>query len=180
MNYCSNCGGKVVFEILKGDDRPRYACHACGTIHYQNPRIVVGTIPELDGKILLCRRAIDPCLGKWTLPAGYLENGETLADGALRETREEAGALVEIVAPYALFNICHIHQVYFMFRARMKDQNFKAGHESSAVALFSEAEIPWEEIAFRVIETTLREYFKDRPRGKFPFRIEDIPPLQIE
>ena len=177
MNYCSNCGDKVEFEIPEGDDRPRHVCHACGTIHYQNPKIVAGTIPELGGKILLCRRAIDPCLGKWTLPAGFLENGETVADGALRETREEAGAWVEIIAPYAMYNICHISQVYFMFRARLKDQNYKAGLESSAVALFSEAEIPWDEIAFRVIEATLREYFKDRRQGTFPFRIEDILPL---
>jgi ADP-ribose pyrophosphatase YjhB (NUDIX family) len=128
----------------------------------------------MDGKILLCRRAIEPRSGKWTLPAGYLENGETVAQGARRETLEEAGARIEILAPYALFNICYVSQVYLMFRARMVDANIKAGSESSEVRLFSERDIPWDQIAFTVIEETLRRYFRDRPAGLFPFHIGNI------
>ncbi|MDH3799915.1 MAG: NUDIX domain-containing protein, partial [Desulfobacterales bacterium] len=120
------------------------------------------------------RRAIEPRSDKWTLPAGYLENGETVAQGARRETFEEAGARIEILAPYALFNICYVNQVYLMFRARMVDANIKAGNESSEVRFFSERDIPWDQIAFTVIEETLRQYFKDRPAGLFPFHIGNI------
>ena len=174
MNYCSNCGETVKFCTPAGDDRPRFLCESCGTIHYENPKVVVGCIPEKDGKILLCRRAIEPRSGKWTLPAGYLENGETVAEGARRETFEEAGAHIEIISPYALFNICYVNQVYLMFRARMVDGNIKAGSESSEVRFFSEGDIPWDQIAFTVIEETLRKYFNDKPRGIFPFHIGDI------
>jgi ADP-ribose pyrophosphatase YjhB (NUDIX family) len=128
----------------------------------------------MDGKILLCRRAIEPCVDKWTLPAGYLENGETVAQGARRETFEESGARIEILAPYALFNICYVNQVYLMFRARMVDANIRAGNESSEVRFFSERDIPWDQIAFTVIEETLRQYFKDRPAGLFPFHTGNI------
>ena len=174
MNYCSNCGDTVKFYTPAGDDRPRYLCESCGIIHYENPKVVVGCIPEMDGKILLCRRSIEPRSGKWTLPAGYLENGETVAQGAQRETLEEAEARIEIIAPYALFNICYVNQIYVMFRARLLDAKFKAGKESSAVGLFAEEEIPWDQIAFTVIEKTLRLYFKDRPTGAYPFQIGDI------
>ena len=174
MNFCSNCGDTVRLRTPAGDDRPRYLCESCGTVHYENPKVVVGCIPEMDGKILLCRRAIEPRAGKWTLPAGYLENGETVAQGARRETFEEAGARIEILAPYALFNICYVNQVYLMFRARMVDANIKAGNESSEVRFFSENDIPWDQIAFTVIEETLRQYFKDRPAGLFPFHIANI------
>jgi len=174
MNYCSNCGDTVKWETPLGDDRPRFLCKSCGTIHYENPKMVVGCIPELDGKILLCRRSIEPRTGKWTLPAGYLENGETVEQGARRETLEEAGARIEILAPYALFNICYVNQVYLMFRARLIDAGIKAGSESSEVRLFSEKEIPWNQMAFTVIEETLRQYFRDRPTGLFPFHIGDI------
>ena len=174
MNYCSNCGDRVKLGVPPGDDRPRYFCESCGTIHYENPKVVVGCIPEMDGNILLCRRAIEPRSGKWTLPAGYLENGETVAHGAQRETLEEAGARIEILAPYALFNICHVNQIYLMFRARMIDAKIKAGSESSEVRFFSEKDIPWDQIAFTVIEETLRQYFRDRPAGLFPFHIGNI------
>jgi ADP-ribose pyrophosphatase YjhB (NUDIX family) len=136
--------------------------------------MVAGCIPELEDKILLCRRAIEPCYGKWTLPAGYLENGETVAAGARRETFEEAQARVEILAPYALYNICYVNQIYLMFRARLMDRHFRPGSESLEVRLFSEVEIPWDEIAFRVIEETLVQYFKDRRTGLFPFYIGNI------
>ncbi len=136
--------------------------------------MVVGSIPEAGDKILLCRRAIEPCYGKWTLPAGYLENGETVADGAKRETYEEARARVEILAPYAMYNICYVNQIYLMFRARLKDHNFRAGTESLEVRLFSELDIPWDDIAFRVIQATLIKYYEDRPTGRFSFFVDNI------
>ena len=141
---------------------------------------MVGCIPEMDGKILLCRRAIEPRADKWTLPAGYLENGETVAQGARRETFEEAGARIEIIAPYAMFNICYVSQIYVMFRARLLDGHIEAGSESSEVRFFSEKDIPWDQIAFTVIEKTLRQYFKDKPTGLFPFHMGDILPKTRE
>jgi ADP-ribose pyrophosphatase YjhB (NUDIX family) len=174
MNFCSNCGQPVTTLTPPGDDRSRFYCESCGMVHYQNPRLVVGSIPEAEDKILLCRRAIEPCYGKWTLPAGYLENGETVAAGAKRETFEEARARVEILAPYALYNICHVNQIYLMFRARLKDNSFRAGSESLQVKLFSENDIPWDEIAFRVINATLLQYFADRRTGRFPFYTGNI------
>jgi ADP-ribose pyrophosphatase YjhB (NUDIX family) len=143
-------------------------------VHYQNPKLVVGCIPETEDKILLCRRAIEPCYGKWTLPAGFLENGETVAEGAKRETFEEARARVEILGPYALYNICHVNQIYLMFRAQLSDNHFHPGKESLEVKLFSEKDIPWEEIAFRVITATLLKYYDDRRNGGFPFFMGDI------
>jgi ADP-ribose pyrophosphatase YjhB (NUDIX family) len=174
MNYCSNCGQPLRRSIPPGDDRPRYRCAGCGAIHYENPKMVVGCIPEVDGRLLLCRRAIEPCYGKWTLPAGYLENGETVSEGAAREAYEEARARVEIVAPYVMFNICYVDQVYLMFRARLVDGNYAPGSESLEVCLFSEADIPWDELAFTVIRETLSHYYQDRPTGSFPFHIGDI------
>ena len=174
MNYCSNCGQQLTYCTPPGDDRSRHYCEGCGTIHYQNPTMVVGCIPEWDSKILLCRRAIEPRYGKWTLPAGYLENGETVAEGAARETYEEARAKVEGLTPYALYNICYVNQIYFMFRARLVDKRFKPGSESLEVELFAEDEIPWEDIAFRVLQETLIQYFKDRPNGQFPFYMGEI------
>jgi ADP-ribose pyrophosphatase YjhB (NUDIX family) len=151
-------------------------CDGCGTIHYQNPKLVVGCIPEWKDNILLCRRAIEPRLGKWTLPAGYLENGETVTEGAIRETLEEACARVEIVAPYSLLSITHISQIYIFFRARLQDTNFSPGKESSNVRLFSESEIPWDELAFAVVIKTLKCYFKDRLNGIFPVHTGTIFP----
>ena len=174
MKYCSNCGQPVTHRTPPGDDRSRFYCESCGVVHYQNPTMVVGCIPETEDKILLCRRAIEPCYEKWTLPAGYLENGETVAAGAKREAFEEARARVEILAPYALYNICHVNQIYLMFRARLKDNNFQAGSESLEVKLFTENDIPWEEIAFRVINETLLQYYNDRRAGRFPFYMGSI------
>ena len=174
MNFCSNCGQPVTQRTPPGDDRLRFFCESCGAVHYQNPKLVVGCIPEMEDQILLCRRAIEPCYGMWTLPAGYLENGETVAAGARRGTREEARARVEILAPYALYNICHVHQIYLMFRARLIDKRFQAGSESLEVKLFSENDIPWQEIAFPVITATLLQYFNDRRNGRFPFFIGNI------
>ncbi|MCD6586223.1 MAG: NUDIX hydrolase [Desulfobacteraceae bacterium] len=174
MKYCSNCGKPVELLIPKDDDRPRYVCHACKIVHYQNPKLVVGCIPEWKNKILLCRRDIEPKKGKWTLPAGYLENGETVEDGAMRETFEETGAVVENLSPYLLFDITHINQLYLMFHSRLVKPDFHVTPESSELRLFDEKEIPWGEIGFKVIEKTLKQYFKDRNTGTFPFRIQQI------
>jgi ADP-ribose pyrophosphatase YjhB (NUDIX family) len=174
MNYCSNCGEKVEFRVPPGDDRPRFVCKACESIHYRNPLMVVGCIPESGGKILLCRRAIEPRLGKWTLPAGYLENGETVADGARREAFEEARARVEDLKPYALLNLPFIAQVYFIFRARLANHDYHAGSESLEVKLYRPDDIPWSELAFPVISEVLRLYCEDLVSGDFAFHMVDI------
>lgn len=176
MKYCSQCAAPLHVRIPPGDNLPRHVCAQCGTIHYQNPKIVAGCIPEWEDRILLCRRAIEPRAGLWTLPAGFMENGETTAEGAARETWEEAQARVEISGLYALFNIPHISQVYLMFRARMLEAVYGAGVESLEVALFREDEIPWEELAFPVVRETLVRYFDDRRRGEFPLQMGDITP----
>ena len=176
MNFCSDCGEKVSLRVPEGDNVPRYVCDACGTIHYQNPKMVVGCIPEWGDKILLCRRAIEPRYGLWTLPAGFMENGETAAQGAARETLEEAGARVTIDQLYTFLNLPNINQIYVMFRGTMLDLDFAAGTESLEVKLFSEEEIPWKELAFRTIKVTLEKYFADRKTGSFGFHMGDILP----
>ena len=174
MNYCSECGERVRVRVPEGDSLPRHVCDACGTIHYQNPKIVVGCIPEWEDRILLCRRAIEPRYGLWTLPAGFMENGETVQQGAARETLEEARARVEIGALYTLFNLPHINQVYMLFRARLLDLQFSPGEESLDVELMSEADIPWERMAFPTVSEALKLYFADRAQGVFPVRMMDI------
>ena len=174
MNFCSHCGAKVQRMVPSGDDRPRHVCLACGTVHYRNPVMVVGCIPYWEDKVLLCRRNIEPRKGKWTLPAGYLENGETVMDGARRETWEESGARVVTLDSYLLFDIVSVNQVYLMFRAKLQQPTYNVTAESSEVALMREDEIPWDDIAFRVMQKTLMQFFKDRIRGDFPFRIEQV------
>ena len=174
MNFCSHCGSTVVIRTPEGDHMPRHTCASCGMIHYQNPKMVVGCIPEWEDKILLCRRAIEPKYGLWTLPAGFMENGETTLEGAARETWEEAGARIEIGSLYTLFNLPHINQVYLMFRARLLDLDYQSGIESLETRLFSEAEIPWDDIAFRTVRATLELYFEDRRGGGFEFHFGDI------
>lgn len=176
MNFCSQCGAKLIVTVPAGDTHPRHVCPACGTVHYQNPKMIVGTIPEWGDSVLLCRRAIEPKHGLWTLPAGFMENGETTAQGAARETLEEANARVEIASLYTLYNLPHINQVYLMFRAKLLDLDFRPGAESLEVALFEEKDIPWEQLAFRTVEATLRAYFRDRSRGGFGFHFGDIAP----
>ncbi|UCD88210.1 MAG: NUDIX hydrolase [Desulfobacterales bacterium] len=174
MKYCSYCGAKLSFKIPVGDDRQRFLCEACKTVHYQNPKMVVGCIPEWGDRILMCRRAIQPRHGRWTLPAGYLENGETVSEAAKREAFEEARARLENVTPYALFNLTFVNEVYLMFRANLVDTNFKPGEESLEVKLMVEDEIPWGHIAFPVIRETLVRYFKDRETGYFSFQMGNI------
>jgi ADP-ribose pyrophosphatase YjhB (NUDIX family) len=174
MNYCSHCGEPVVLKVPAGDDRPRYVCPVCKVVHYQNPKLVVGCIPIWEDHILMCRRNIEPRKGCWTLPAGFLENGETAAGGARRETIEETGADVTALAPYFMVDIVHIHQIYLMFRARLLAPDIHPTRESSEVKLVKEADIPWENIAFKVIEKTLLNYLSDRPGGNFAFRTGKI------
>ena len=174
MNYCSQCGARVTLRIPEGDSLPRHVCDACGAIHYQNPRMIVGCIPEWEDRILLCRRAIEPRHGLWTVPAGFMENGETMADGAAREALEEAVARVEIGPLYAMYNIPHINQVYVLFRARLLNGDFRAGAETLEAQLFAEADIPWSEIAFATVRNTLTHYFDDRRRGEYRFHMGTI------
>ncbi|MBW1801777.1 MAG: NUDIX hydrolase, partial [Deltaproteobacteria bacterium] len=142
MNYCSHCGSEVSLKVPPGDDRPRYVCETCHTIHYENPKMVVGCIPEWEDRILLCRRAIEPRYGLWTIPAGFLENNETITDGARREAMEEAGVRVDIIRLYTLLDLPHVSQVYLIFRAHMRDGRFHAGEESLEVKLFGDQDIP--------------------------------------
>lgn len=178
MKYCNHCGSEVLFSVPEGDNRPRYWCNHCGVIHYQNPKIVVGAIPVWEGRFLLCERAIEPRKGYWTLPAGYMENGETLQEGAARETWEEACATVAIGDLYTVFNLAHINQVYMFFLSEMVNSDYAVGDESSDVGLFSEEDIPWDQLAFPTIGRTLKFYLQDRKTGDFPVRTQDIPPLK--
>ncbi|MCK0508994.1 NUDIX hydrolase [Aromatoleum anaerobium] len=174
MKFCSNCGATVELRIPPGDSLPRHVCANCGSIHYVNPKIVVGAIPEWEDRILLCRRAIEPRHGFWTLPAGFMENAETTAQAAARETLEEACARIEVGEIFTLINVPHISQVHIVYRARLLDLDFGPGEESLEVGLFAEHEIPWDEIAFRTIALTLRHYFDDRRHGTFCFRTSDL------
>jgi ADP-ribose pyrophosphatase YjhB (NUDIX family) len=174
MKYCSNCGKEVAKAIPKDDDRERYICPGCETIHYQNPNIVTGTIPVWEDKILLCKRAIDPRYGLWTLPAGFMELDETTQEGAIRETLEESNARVEIQQLYTVINLPNANQVYMMFLSRLLDLDFSPGVESLKTELFTEDEIPWDELAFGTIKETLTHFFEDRKRGSFPLRFGDI------
>ena len=178
MKYCSDCGSEVSLQIPEGDSRERHVCGECGTIHYINPRIIAGTLPVFDDKILLCRRAIEPRKGFWTLPAGFMENGETTEQAAARETVEEAQAKLNIHGLYTVFNLPHISQVYLFYRGDVLNGEYGIGQESLEVELFAEEEIPWKELAFPTIYQTLKFYFEDRKRNEFPVRVEDITAFQ--
>lgn len=173
-DYCVKCGTRTRELAPEGEDRMRSVCPACGHVNYINPVMVVGSIPQWEDRILMCRRNIEPCLGLWTLPAGYLECGETLQQGAGRETLEETRSRVTIDSPYLACNIVFVDHIYMMFRATLLDLDFGPTPESREVRLFRESEIPWDEIAFPVMEETLTLFFQDRKQGDFPFRIRDI------
>ena len=166
MNFCSHCGQRVELRIPPGDHLPRFVCGSCGAIHYQNPRIIAGCVPEHQGRILLCRRAIEPRLGFWTFPAGFMENGETVQQAAARESKEEALADVEIGSLLAVVHVLSAHQVHVFFRAKLPVASFGPSPESLEVGLFGEAEIPRDQIAFPSIEFALRHYFSDRAAGR--------------
>ncbi|MGO9803196.1 MAG: NUDIX hydrolase [Steroidobacteraceae bacterium] len=174
MNYCSQCGAPVALRIPPGDHLPRHVCDACGTIHYQNPRLVVGCVPEYEGRILLCRRAIEPRLGYWTVPAGFMENGETLQQGAARESHEEALARVDIGSLLAVVHVLHARQVHVFFRATMRIGDYGPGPESLEVLLLPPADIPWGQLAFPSTEFALRHYLEDRAAGREPLHFTTI------
>jgi ADP-ribose pyrophosphatase YjhB (NUDIX family) len=165
MKFCSVCAQEVVHEIPAGDNRLRYCCRQCGTIHYQNPRLVVGTVTAWEDKVLLCKRAIEPRYGYWTLPAGFMENGESTGEGAARETLEEAGARIELGELYSMIDVPHVEQVHVFYLARLLHLDFEPGPESLEAKLFAEHEIPWESIAFRTVGQTLKWFFEDRRNG---------------
>lgn len=167
MNFCSSCGEKVSLIVPEGDNRPRHVCSKCGTVHYQNPKVVTGCIPEWENEILLCRRAIEPRIGLWTLPAGFMENQETNLEGAAREASEEANADVRDMNLFCMFSIPHINQIYTFYRGTLHQGKASAGDESEEVALVAEKDIPWDEMAFPVVVETLKLYFEDRAKGIF-------------
>ena len=174
MNYCNACGAPLIKKIPEGDTLLRFVCECCQTIHYENPKIVVGCLPEWEDRILLCKRAIEPRSGLWTFPAGFMEKDETLEEAAARETLEEAKAEVEISRLYAIFSIPHVNQVYVVFRGTMKRAAFGVGMESLEVDLFKREDIPWSKLAFRVIHETLERYCKDSAHA--PVHVGTISP----
>ena len=170
MKFCGQCGASVTLKVPVDDNRQRHVCDACETIHYINPKVIVGCLPTVGDKILLCKRAIEPRYGKWTLPAGFMENGETSADGAARETWEEAAAKAVGLVLYRIFDVPHISQVYLFYRCGIENDEFGVGPESLESALFSEEEIPWDELAFPTVRELLNEFLKDRQIGENPVR----------
>ncbi len=168
VKFCRNCGTAVVNRVPDdGDTKVRAVCPSCNTIHYENPLNVVGTLPIWEGKVLLCKRNIEPRFGKWTLPAGFLEVGETLAEGAARETEEEAGAQFELEELFSIMNVPRVGQVHIFYKARLLSDVFNPGFETIEAKIFAEDEIPWDEIAFKTVKETLLHYFEDRKLGNF-------------
>ncbi len=175
IKHCRNCGSTVVYRVPDdGDTRERAVCPQCATIHYENPLNVVGTVPHLGDRVLLCKRNIEPRKGKWTLPAGFMEMCETTAQGAARETVEEAGALFEMENLFSVLNVARVGQVHLFYTARLLGDHFEPGHETMEARLFAEADIPWDEIAFRTVKETLERYFADRHSGDLGFHAIDI------
>jgi ADP-ribose pyrophosphatase YjhB (NUDIX family) len=174
IRHCRACGAPTEYRIPADDNRERATCTACGTVHYENPLNVVGTVPHWDDQVLLCRRNIEPRHGFWTLPAGFMELGETVAEGAVRETIEEAGAHIELQELFTFLNVVRVGQLHLYFRARLLDTEFAPGPETIEARLFREDEIPWDELAFRTVRVTLQHYFDDRRRGQFEFHSADI------
>jgi ADP-ribose pyrophosphatase YjhB (NUDIX family) len=174
MKFCPVCAHEVVHEVPPGDNRPRYCCRHCSTIHYQNPRMVLGTVTVWEDKVLLCKRAIEPRYGYWTLPAGFMENGETTAEGAARETLEEAGARIDLGPMFSLIDVPQVEQVHMFYRAELLHLDFEPGPESLEAKLFTEQEVPWDAIAFRTVGQTLRWYFEDRRNGHFGVHTGEI------
>jgi len=175
IKHCRNCGVAVTYRIPDdGDTRQRAVCPSCSTIHYENPLNVVGTVPYWGEKVLLCKRNIEPRKGKWTLPAGFLELGETVSQGAARETDEEAGAQIELEGLFTVISVARVGQVHMFYRARLLSDRFAPGIETMETQLYAEHEIPWEEIAFRTVKETLERYFADRRAGRFQVHELDL------
>ena len=176
MRFCSACGASVELRIPLDDSRPRHVCTKCDAIHYENPKLVVGSIPIWEDKILLCKRAIEPRYGMWTLPGGFMENGESTGAAAIRETLEEANARVALDDLYSMYSLPYINQVHLYFRARLLDLDFSPGIESLEVRLFGESEIPWKELAFRPVRYSLEHYFSEREQNKFTLLVGELAP----
>jgi ADP-ribose pyrophosphatase YjhB (NUDIX family) len=175
IKHCKNCGTAVVYRLPDdGDTKERAVCPACSTIHYENPLNVVGTVPYWGDKVLLCKRNIEPRFGKWTLPAGFMEMNETVAEGAARETLEESGAQFAMEGFFSLLNVPRVGQVHVFYLARLLSDVFVPGFETIETRLFTEDEIPWDEIAFRTVKETLEHYFADRRKGHFGTHVLDI------
>ncbi len=174
IKHCKACGSPVNYRVPADDNRDRAVCTACATVHYENPLNVVGTLPVWQDQVLLCRRAIEPRRGFWTLPGGFMEIGETTEQGAIRETIEEAGARVELQGLYTVLNVVRVGQLHLFYRARLLDADFAPGPESLEAQLFSEADVPWDELAFRTVRETLKRYFEDRKHGQFGVHCADI------
>ena len=178
LKHCRACGTAVAHRLPDdGDTKMRAVCPSCHTVHYENPLNVVGTIPtwgDHGEQVLLCKRNIEPRMGKWTLPAGFMELGETSSEGAARETDEEAGANFEMLGLFTVMNVARVGQVHFFYRARLLNTEFDPGHETMEARLFRESEIPWEELAFRTVKETLEKYFLDRRAGVFGIHAIDI------
>ena len=174
IKHCRACGAEAPYTIPADDNRERAVCTVCGTIHYENPLNVVGTLPVWNDKVLLCRRNIEPRYGLWTLPAGFMELGETTEQGAARETDEEAGAHFEMQGLFTVLSVVRVGQVHIYFRARLLDTVFAPGPETIEARLFTEDEIPWDELAFRTVRETLKHYFADKRRGQFDVHCADI------
>jgi ADP-ribose pyrophosphatase YjhB (NUDIX family) len=175
IKHCKNCGTPVVYRVPDdGDTKERAVCPSCHTIHYENPLNIVGTLPHLGDKVLLCKRNIEPRWGKWTLPAGFMELHETTAEGASRETVEEAGAQFDLEHLFSVLNVARMGQVHLFYTARLLSDQFDPGHETIEARLFTEAEVPWEDIAFRTVKETLEHYFADRRAGQLSFHVVDI------
>ena len=177
IRFCNLCGAETTHAIPAGDHLPRHMCPNCGHIQYENPRLIVGCVATWDERILLCRRAIEPRQGFWTLPAGFMENGETTAAAAIRETAEEAGAQVRIEAAFAMVSIAHIGQVHLFYRAHLLTPHYLAGEESLEVGLFDESEIPWRDLAFRSVAFCLEKFCADRRQQRFAFHETELDPL---
>ena len=174
IKHCRACGGAVLYQTPADDNRDRAVCTTCATIHYENPVNVVGTLPVWQDKVLLCRRNIEPRHGLWTLPAGFMELGETTEQGAVRETIEEAGARIELEGLFSMINVVRVGQVHLFYRARMLDASLDPGPETIEAKLFVEAEVPWDEIAFRTTRKTLEFFFDDRRAGRFGVHFADV------
>ncbi|WP_313076216.1 NUDIX hydrolase [Melaminivora sp.] len=175
IRHCRECGSQVAYRVPDdGDTRERAVCPACATIHYENPLNVVGTVPALGERVLLCKRNIEPRWGKWTLPAGFMELGETTAQGAQRETDEEAGAQIALGPLFSLVNVPHVGQVHLFYLATLHSDVFHPGHETIEARLFAEDEIPWDDIAFRTVRVTLERYFSDRRSGRLGLHCIDL------
>ncbi|CUB05671.1 NUDIX hydrolase [Marinomonas fungiae] len=174
MRFCPKCGHKVNMEIPDGDNRERPVCPSCDFIDYDNPRMITGTIPLYQGKVLLCKRNIEPRFGYWTLPAGFMENGETTTGGALRETLEESGSRVIIKQPFSMISIPHVNQVHLYYIAELQKPDFHATTESSEVELFEFSDIPWDELAFSSVSKTLEFFLEDHKTGQYGFHEDNI------